>query len=46
MLYIGLDVGTTAAKAVVVDRTGQICGKGYREYELSFPGEGLVEQNA
>lgn len=46
MLYIGLDVGTTAAKAVVVDETGAIRGKGYREYELSFPREGQVEQNA
>lgn len=46
MLFIGLDVGTTATKAVVTDRNGHVYGKGYFEYELTFPGEGQVEQNA
>ena len=46
MLFIGLDVGTTGAKAIVADADGRILGKGYREYELSFPGTGLVEQDA
>lgn len=46
MLFIGLDVGTTGTKAVVVDNEGRILGKGYREYELAFPQDGWVEQNA
>ena len=46
MMFIGLDVGTTATKAVVTDREGHIYGKGYFEYELTFPAEGQVEQNA
>ncbi len=46
MLFIGLDVGTTATKAVVTDCNGRVYGKGYFEYELSFPAEGQVEQNA
>ena len=46
MLYLGLDVGTTGAKAAVIDRAGRVLSRGYREYELSFPGEGRVEQNA
>ncbi len=46
MLYIGLDVGTTGTKAIVVDGKGSILSKGYCEYELSFPQSGWVEQNA
>lgn len=46
MLFIGLDVGTTGTKAVVTDRNGHILGKGYQEYELTFPRDGWVEQNA
>ena len=46
MLYLGLDVGTTGAKAAVVDREGKVLARGYREYELIFPGENRVEQNA
>ncbi len=46
MLFIGLDVGTTGTKAIVADRQGNILGKGYHEYELQFPTDGWVEQNA
>ncbi len=46
MLYLGLDVGTTGAKAAVIDREGKVLSRGYREYELIFPGENRVEQNA
>ena len=42
MLVIGLDVGTTGTKAVVVDKSGNTLGSGYREYalkpELVLPG--------
>lgn len=46
MLCLGLDVGTTGAKAAVIDGEGRVLGRGYREYELIFPGEGRVEQDA
>jgi len=46
MIFIGLDVGTTGTKALAVDGTGRVRGRGYREYSLSFPRPGWVEQDA
>ena len=46
MLFIGLDVGTTGTKAIVMDDKGKIYGKGYQEYELTFSDNGFVTQNA
>lgn len=34
MNYIGLDVGTTGAKALLVDNKGTVLGKGYAGYRL------------
>ena len=34
MLVIGLDVGTTGTKAVVVNENGQVLSGGYKEYGL------------
>jgi len=45
MLVIGLDVGTTGTKAVVVDASGNVLGSGYREYALKSEG-GRVTQSA
>lgn len=45
MLVIGLDVGTTGTKAVVVDKSGNTLGSGYREYALKSEG-GRVTQSA
>lgn len=46
MLFLGVDVGTTGTKTLVVDEKGNVLGKGYLEYELfPFPG-GRVEQRA
>ena len=46
MFVIGIDVGTTGTKAIVVDEKGNILGKGYKEYSLiTLPG-GKIEQNA
>ncbi|MBR6676684.1 MAG: hypothetical protein IKL24_05065 [Clostridia bacterium] len=45
MLVIGLDVGTTGTKAVVVDKSGNTLGSGYREYALKSEG-GKVTQSA
>ena len=46
MAYLGIDVGTAGTKALLVDGAGKALGRGYREYPLSFPREGWVEQNA
>ena len=46
MLIIGLDVGTTGTKAVVVDENGSILSGGYKEYELITKEGGIVAQNA
>lgn len=46
-LVIGLDVGTTGAKAIVTDASGTVYGRGYREYGLYVSADGeRVEQNA
>ena len=46
MLLLGIDVGTTGAKAAVFDENG--CQKGYafEEYDVICPGPGLFEQDA
>lgn len=43
---IGIDVGTTGSKAMVVDLQGNIIGKGYREYTLNYPNKNWVEVGA
>lgn len=45
MLVIGLDVGTTGTKAVVVSPDGCVLGSGYREYPLKSE-NGRVTQKA
>ena len=46
MYVIGLDIGTTGTKALLVDsETGTVAGKGYRGYELTAKGA-CVEQDA
>ena len=45
MLVIGLDVGTTGTKAVVVNENGQVLSGGYKEYGLVSV-YGRVTQNA
>jgi len=45
MAYIGLDVGTTGCKAMVVDTCGNIVDYCYKEYNLVFPRPGWVEIN-
>ncbi|MDR1710442.1 MAG: hypothetical protein LBR58_01050 [Propionibacteriaceae bacterium] len=43
---VGIDVGTTGSKAMVFDLTGNIVGKGYREYKLNEPQPNWVEVGA
>ena len=45
MLYIGIDLGTSAVKLLLVDEEGQIQNIVSREYPLSFPRPGWAEQN-
>ena len=46
MTVIGMDVGTTGTKAIVVDENGKVLGQGYGEYELITLGGGKIEQRA
>ena len=43
---VGVDVGTTGSKAMVLDLQGNIYGKGYREYALNYPNPDWVEVGA
>ena len=45
MAVIGLDIGTTGTKALVVDANGEILSKGYHGYRLICDGR-KIEQNA
>ena len=37
MLYIGVDLGTSAVKLLLMDETGEIHNTVTREYPLEFP---------
>lgn len=43
-MYIGIDLGTSAVKLLLVDETGAILNKVSEEYPLSFPYPGWAEQ--
>ncbi len=45
MLYIGVDLGTSSVKLLVMDETGDIKNIVSREYPLSMPKPGWSEQN-
>lgn len=45
MYLMGLDVGTTGAKAVVFDENGVQKGYGFQEYGITYTEEGYVEQD-
>ncbi|MBQ1343427.1 MAG: xylulokinase [Firmicutes bacterium] len=45
MYYIGIDLGTSAVKLLLVDEGGSILRSVSREYPLSFPQPGWSEQN-
>ena len=44
MLYIGVDLGTSAVKLLVMDETGDIKKIVSKEYPLYFPHPGWSEQ--
>lgn len=43
--YIGIDLGTSAVKLLLMDQEGQVVNIVSREYPLSFPHPGWSEQN-
>ena len=45
MYYLGIDVGTTAIKGIVVDEEGHVCAMESRENRQFFPRPGWVEQD-
>ena len=45
MLYIGIDLGTSAVKLLLMDETGRIHKIVSRDYPISFPKAGWSEQN-
>ena len=45
MLYIGIDLGTSACKLLLVDEEGQVRNTVTKEYPLSFPRPGWSEQD-
>ena len=46
MRFMGVDMGTSGCKAVVFDENWNVVCQAYREYPMSFPGEGLLELDA
>ncbi len=44
-LYIGIDLGTSAAKLLLVDESGEIRKTVTKEYPIFFPQPGWAEQN-
>lgn len=46
MYYIGIDLGTSAVKLLLMDESGNIKNIVSREYKISFPHSGWSEQNA
>ncbi len=45
MYYIGVDLGTSSVKLLLVDEAGQICGTVTKDYPLEFPKPGWSQQN-
>ena len=45
MLYIGVDLGTSAVKLLLMDGEGKIQKIVSREYPIYFPNPGWSEQN-
>lgn len=44
-VYLGIDLGTTGIKALLVREDGSICGSGYGQYAIRIPAAGYAEQN-
>lgn len=46
MKLMGIDIGTTGAKAAVFSQDGKMLGYGMETYAISFPGRAYAEQDA
>ena len=44
MYYIGIDLGTSAVKLLLMDGSGKVCNIVSKEYPLYFPQPGWSEQ--
>ncbi len=44
-LLVGIDVGTTGAKAIVCDRAGNVLAQAGQEYPTAFPRANWAEQD-
>ena len=42
MYYIGVDLGTSAVKLLLMEESGKICNIVSKEYPIVFPASGLV----
>ncbi|MGL6195982.1 MAG: FGGY family carbohydrate kinase, partial [Thermoguttaceae bacterium] len=42
---LGIDLGTTGAKAVILSINGEVLGQGYYEYNCTYPKPLWVEQD-
>ena len=45
MAYMGLDLGTTGVRALLIDRSGTVIGSASAEHPLHSPAPGWMEQN-
>lgn len=45
-LYIGIDLGTSSLKLMLVDGDGRICSEQTKDYPVYYPRSGWSEQNA
>lgn len=45
MLYIGIDLGTSSVKLLLMNEGGEVLKIVSKEYALSFPNPGWSEQN-
>ena len=45
MYYIGIDLGTSATKFLLMDESGKICNVVSKEYPLEFPQPGWSQQD-
>lgn len=46
MNWMGIDLGTTGCKSVVLTGSGQVLAEHYAEYELDYTPEGYIQQDA
>ena len=44
-MFVGIDLGTSAVKLLLMDEAGRVVGTQSEEYPLIFPNEGWSEQD-